>query len=82
MSLLNIFCIVVALFCGFGCCLAWEEGFDAGRRRARRDRVGIDRKQFIAALTRYLDIQADGGDRPEAFVEWAVKKALKEHDNG
>lgn len=69
---------VVCLFLGFSNWIAWQEGFASGRSKARRDWVGIDNKLFIPALTRHLDIQADGGDSPEAFVEWAVKESIKE----
>ena len=57
---------------------AWREGFRAGKRRASVDGYGVDLAAFIPALTRHLDIQADGGDSPEAFVRYAVSQALQD----
>lgn len=74
---------VVCLFLGFSNWLAWREGFDMGRSKARREGSGIDTDKFAKSLATLLDIQADGGDSPVAYVKWAIQEAKKEsaHDH-
>ncbi|WP_155393940.1 hypothetical protein [Xanthomonas albilineans] len=73
----------VLVFVGSACIFAlispwiYDAGFDAGNERAMRYRAGIDDKRFINALTKRLDIQADGGEG-EDFVRYAVWEAIKD----
>lgn len=73
-----LFLTGACLFLAFTSLIAWTEGFDAGRRRARRDGVGINSDEFAKNLASLLDIQADGSDSPVAYVKWAIKEAKKE----
>ena len=72
------FLSLACLFLGFTSLIAWREGFNAGRSRARRDGAGINSDQFAANLAKLLDVQADGGDSPVAYVKWAIEEAKKE----
>lgn len=78
----ELFLAGCCLFLGFTSLIAWREGFDAGRSRARRDGAGINSDEFAANLANLLDVQADGGDSPAAYVKWAIQEAKKElrHD--
>ncbi|QQP96466.1 hypothetical protein [Lysobacter enzymogenes] len=73
-----IFLSIVCMFLAATSVISWREGFDAGRSRARRDGIGINSNEFAANLAKLLDVQADGGDSPVAYVKWAIQEAKKE----
>jgi hypothetical protein len=72
----------ISLMLGFGMWFVWDEGYRAGKSKAIRDGLGIDRARFAAALARIMDVQADGGDSPADYVRWAITEAKRECQQG
>lgn len=70
---------VIALFCALTCFSAWLSGYEAGKNRAVHHGSGIRTQEFAEVLARIMDVQADGGDSPAAYVHWAIGQAHREY---
>jgi hypothetical protein len=65
--------LIVSVFIG------WEqrrEGVREGIKRLTYDGRVLASHTFHNELASLLDLQADGGDSPAAYIEWAITEAI------
>lgn len=75
MDFLHLFLMISVLVTGFGASSAYLLGREHGIAHERRQGIRVNCRAFIAALTKVMDVEADGGDSPEAYTGWAVREA-------
>ena len=56
---------------------SWEE-YRRGVREGESRTVGNLSEVYYKRLAHLLDLQADGGDSPAAYLRWAMEEAARE----